>query len=62
MSEDKIFKCSECDYESKIKGSLKTHLWCIHNIGEGKIFKCSDCDYESKIKTHLNSHLRYVHN
>ena len=62
MSEDKIFKCSECDYKCKKKDHLKLHLWCVHNIGEGEIFKCSVCNYESKINGNLKRHLWCVHN
>ena len=58
-----IYKCEKCEYETKKNGNLKTHLWQVHDIGNGKIFKCEqkDCEYETKQNGHLKTHLENVH-
>ena len=60
-----MFNCTEsnCKYSCKRKSNLKTHLWNIHNIGNGKIFNCteSNCNYSSKQKSNLKRHLTNKH-
>ena len=58
-----IYKCEKCEYETKKNGNLKTHLWQVHDIGNGKIFKCEqkDCEYETKANGSLKTHLWEVH-
>ena len=56
--------CKSCSNIFKFKRNLTTHLWTVHNIGNGKIHKCTqpDCKYTTKSKSDLTRHLWTVHN
>ena len=60
-----MFKCeqTDCKYETKRKGSLKTHLFYVHNIGKGAIHYCEqiNCKYYTKQKSHMKPHLSAIH-
>ncbi|RXG73936.1 Zinc finger protein [Armadillidium vulgare] len=49
----KVFKCSECNYESKWKGNVRVHYY-THS--KTKLFKCSECSYETNQKGNLKIH------
>ena len=44
----KTFKCSQCEFETARKDSLKRHIESIHE--NMKTFKCSQCEYETSRK------------
>ncbi len=49
-------KCPHCDYKSKLKGTLKTHLTYKHDIGV-VWHECPHCNSKAKTKSALKSHL-----
>ncbi|KAJ8909565.1 hypothetical protein NQ315_015555 [Exocentrus adspersus] len=56
-SSSQIYQCDFCDYKSKLKYRIKSHIRLIHkNPLEMKWFKCSLCDYKSKRKANLKRH------
>ena len=63
MSLEKDNKCPVCNKTLSTKGNLKTHLWTVHDIGNGKIYKCEQdgCEYETKMNSNLKTHLWEVH-
>ena len=58
----KLFKCNFCEYKSIRKGSLKTHLMLIHNVGDIKWYSCNHCNYRTKVKASLTKHEMLKHN
>ena len=52
------YSCTECDYEIKMKGSLRRHYVAKH---VGIIFKCGKCSKELTSQSGLKSHMEYVH-
>lgn len=58
------FICEECKKEYSTNGSLKMHLWQVHNIGNGKMFECTEdaCDSKFKSNCDLKMYLWQVHN
>ena len=54
--------CNQCN-KILSKGSLKQHLWAVHDVGGGKIFTCSEegCGYTCKSNGRLKKHLWQVH-
>ncbi|CAH1258612.1 ZNF425 [Branchiostoma lanceolatum] len=55
-----IFKCDDCEYESKTKYCLQVHRLSKHGLGEGPV-KCKHCDYTTTNKNHLAKHLKSDH-
>lgn len=58
----KLFKCNLCEYKSIRKGTLKTHLMLVHNVGDFKWYSCNHCNYKTKIKASLSKHEMLKHN
>lgn len=59
MSENKMFKCDECDKMFSTKGNLKQHIKAVHN--KIKDFKCEECDFVCSINGSLKRHIKMVH-
>ena len=55
----KVFKCDQCDFQSKYKCRLNSHIDGVHL--KEKNFKCGDCDYGSHSKGLVRSHYKLVH-
>ena len=57
------FICEECKKEYSTNGSLKSHLWGVHNIGNGTLFECTEdvCEFTCKSNGDLKRHLSNVH-
>jgi len=53
--------CSECGKEYATEGTLKTHLWQVHDIGDGKWYECTECGKKFKTNSDLTKHLWGVH-
>ncbi|RXG64411.1 hypothetical protein Avbf_16300, partial [Armadillidium vulgare] len=53
-NDTKLFKCGECDYQCRHRGSFKIHLLTHENV---MMFKCCYCHYESNHKGHFKRHL-----
>ena len=56
---EKDFYCpkSGCDFRSKYKTNISTHLKCIHGEG-GQIFQCDLCPFQTAWKSNLRQHER----
>ncbi|XP_044585242.1 zinc finger protein 267-like isoform X2 [Cotesia glomerata] len=54
-SSDRPYKCSDCNYSSKTKCTLKIH---IRSHSDEKNFKCSVCPYRSQFLPNLQRHIR----
>ena len=58
-NDQKVFKCSICDYKTALKPHLKQHLESVH---QGiKPFKCTLCEYKASLKVSLKKHMESVH-
>ena len=55
----KTFKCSQCEFETARKDSLKRHIESIHE--NMKTFKCSQCEYETSRKDNFKRHQKIKH-
>ena len=55
----KLFKCSQCDYESTTKGNLNTHCRGVHH--KIKAYDCDQCSYSATTKGNLYQHVKGVH-
>ena len=55
---EKLNKCSQCDYASSVKSSLRSHIET--HSGE-KSNKCNQCEYASSRASDLRRHLK-THN
>ncbi|KAL7634551.1 UNVERIFIED_CONTAM: hypothetical protein RMT77_014928 [Armadillidium vulgare] len=53
IKDQKMFKCSDCSYETKYKESHDAHCAEHKNI---KLFKCDYCDFESNYRKGLRRH------
>ena len=53
------FSCpkSGCDFRSKYKVNISTHLKCIHGEG-GENFQCDLCPFQTALKSNLKQHER----
>lgn len=51
-------KCPQCEYSTRIKSTLKQHIFNLHTE---KNLLCDQCDYKSALKTQLNQHKKKVH-
>ena len=67
------FKCQECKFTSKRKGSLKRHVEGVHKgvftsnsrpgkkcAGNGQ-YLCQECDFSSNYKNALKAHIERIH-
>ena len=53
-----MYRCDQCEFESKYKASLKTHFESVHqNIK----YPCNLCDFQGTQKGNLKSHIQRVH-
>lgn len=59
----KMYKCSECDYNTKRNDDLILHLWRKHRIGDGKIYVCNkeSCDFTTTYKHNYDQHMWCIH-
>ena len=55
-----VFKCSNCEFEAKTKGGLKTHMARVHTKNKNLLFpyQCEVCDNTLKNKKEAVEHLR----
>lgn len=56
-----VYKCSKCDYSTKIKGNIKIHLKSLKCMGASSIeqinmISCDICNKEFENETYLKSH------
>ena len=52
------YQCPQCDYSTRIRSTLKQHIYNIHTE---RNLSCDQCDYKSALKTQLNQHNKKVH-
>ena len=56
--DERVFKCSECEYESHWLPNINSHMLGKHEkVG----LKCDQCDYTNRWKQSLLEHKRFVH-
>ena len=60
LADDQVlgFMCDQCDYFTKHKGNLNTHLKVRH---EKRSFKCLQCDFTTYFKQYLQKHMNEKH-
>ncbi|XP_058466622.1 uncharacterized protein LOC131439513 [Malaya genurostris] len=58
-SDEKKFKCSDCDYSTNDHNAIRRHKM-RHNT-EGHMYRCSYCDYTSIQSTTYRKHLERMH-
>ena len=55
-SDEKNFKCDQCERAFKVKTPLDRHKRLVHGKDKCKVHKCEDCDFstihESSLKRH----------
>ena len=55
--EEEKRKCSQCDYVTANKTSMKNHM----DVHSGKSFNCGECDYQGTTEALLRTHRRHMH-
>ena len=59
MPKDTNYPCSYCEFTSKYKSSISSHIKAVHE--HRKNFKCSMCDYAAYRRFNLSQHTKAVH-
>lgn len=57
LGEISLLKCELCNFETKWRTSLRTHMLLHKDKSELVIYKCENCKYQSKYKKHLRRHM-----
>ena len=53
-----LHKCDVCDYSTRIKSTLKQH---IYNMHAEKNIQCEQCSYKTALPAKLKQHMKKVH-
>ncbi|KAJ8973225.1 hypothetical protein NQ317_004135 [Molorchus minor] len=56
-SEVEMYTCETCQYETKRKENLKSHLLVHREYSEVEIYACETCNFKTKYKISLRRHL-----
>ena len=59
-SKPTLFSCDVCNFQSKFKSGLRTHISKIHSQSVPN-FKCQNCDHSSLSEEDLQSHINMSH-
>ncbi|XP_018561228.1 zinc finger E-box-binding homeobox 2-like [Anoplophora glabripennis] len=51
-----MYKCNDCDYETKHSGCLKTHQLKHKDPSQVQMYRCNQCDYETKYRENIKHH------
>ena len=51
------FPCSDCDYVSNYKASLKNHRLAMHRSPDDELYNCDKCENQFKTKARLAFHI-----
>ena len=54
------YSCTQCDYKSKSKTTLKEHVNSVHVV-ISVYYNCDQCDYKAKIRRDPKLHAESVH-
>lgn len=55
-------QCDICEYKSKFKSNLKSHMLKHKDFDEVEMFNCDTCQFRTKRKRSLNTHIMRRHN
>ena len=55
---DEVFRCSQCNYQTRNKSHLRRHINSIH---EGQKYPCDQCNYQASQDSNLKRHKRSAH-
>ena len=58
VNDDKVFRCSLCEYETRKKFNLQEHIDSLH---EGIKYPCAFCGHMSSTSNNLKKHVARVH-
>lgn len=58
VNDDKVFRCSLCEYETRNKFNLQEHIDSLH---EGIKYPCAFCGHMSSTSNNLKKHVARVH-
>lgn len=56
-SQVKNFRCTDCSYETKYKGTLTWHMLMHKDPSQVNMFRCGECSYQFKMKSYLKLHM-----
>jgi len=59
-SQEKPFKCRECDKAFSLLGHLNSHM-TVHTGDADEPYKCHVCDTAFSQSGHLKNHISHVH-
>ena len=59
-TDDKIYSCDHCSYQTKWKGNLRKHINPMHRM-DAEIYSCDHCSYQTKQKGHFRRHINIMH-
>ena len=60
-SEERPFKCEDCDYRSRTSGTLSSHRLYKHTSDVAKIRSCHLCPFKAKTSAEISTHLKLKH-
>merc|ERR1712098_838618 len=58
ITDDKPYKCEQCDYQTKYKCDLNKHVGAKH---KGVKYPCHQCHYQANRADNLQQHIKSKH-
>ena len=58
---DKVFSCTQCNYQTKTKQKLTEHVKVQHQLKGFKPYKCAYCSFRCSTSNNTRKHIKQVH-